>query len=153
MLSVKVDRLLRTELHLSLQSSMFWVDSQAVLKYIASDSARFHTFVANRVAFIREKTNIQQWKFIESKHNPADDASRGLSAQKFLDSKRWLCGPQFLWEQKHTWPTKSIDSESLPHDDPEVKCPIICNVAIQDPLSPTNKFHNFSLSSQIGPGY
>lgn len=142
-LSVKVDKLLRTELHLPLQSSMFWVDSQAVLKYIASDSARFYTFVANRVAFIRENTSIQQWKFIESKHNPADDASRGLSAQKFLDNKRWLCGPPFLWEPNHTWPTKGIDSESLPHDDPEVKCPIACNVVIQDPLSPTNKLLSF----------
>ena len=143
LLSVKVDRLLRAELHLPLQTSMFWVDSQAVLKYIASDSARFHTFVANRVAFIRENTNIQQWKFIEGKHNPADDASRGLSAKKFLDSKRWLRGPQFLWKQNHTWPTMNIDSDPLSHDDPEVKCAIVCNAVTQDPSNPTNKLLSY----------
>ncbi|XP_049331748.1 uncharacterized protein LOC111197647 [Astyanax mexicanus] len=142
-LSVKVDRLLRAELHLPLQTSMFWVDSQAVLKYIGSDSARFHTFVANRVAFIRVNTNIQQWKFIESKHNPADDASRGLSAKKFLDNKRWLRGPQFLWEQNHTWPTMNIDSEPLSHDDPEVKRSIVCSAVIQDQSNPSNKLLSY----------
>lgn len=46
-LSVKVDKMLRSELQLPLNNSLFWTDSQAVLKYIANDSARFHTYVAN----------------------------------------------------------------------------------------------------------
>lgn len=110
-----------------------------MLKYIASDSARFHTFVANRVSFIRENTSGQQWKFINSKHNPADDASRGLSVQKFLDNRRWLSGPEFLWREKYTWPTEAFNTESLPHDDPEVKVMITCNAVNQGPSSPTNR--------------
>ena len=39
-LSVGLDKLLNAELHLPIQSSTFWVDSQAALKYIANDSAR-----------------------------------------------------------------------------------------------------------------
>ncbi|KAL0177460.1 hypothetical protein M9458_026354, partial [Cirrhinus mrigala] len=142
-LSIKVDKLLKAELHLILQSSQFWIDSQAVLKYIANDSARFHTFVANRVSFIRENSSVQQWKFINSKNNPADDASRGLSVQKFLDNQRWIHGPEFLWKQKHTWPADCTEAVSLSQDDPEVKhCPVVCNV-IQDAASPTHKLLTF----------
>ncbi|KAL7870670.1 hypothetical protein SRHO_G00081670 [Serrasalmus rhombeus] len=51
-LLVKVDRMLRRELHVDLKASVFWTESQTVLKYIANDSARFKTFVANRVLLI-----------------------------------------------------------------------------------------------------
>ncbi|KAK0134727.1 hypothetical protein N1851_029616 [Merluccius polli] len=138
-LSVRLDKLLNAELHLPIQNSTFWVDSQAVLKYIANDSARFHTFVANRVSFIRENSSVQQWKFIESKHNPADEASRGLSVQKFLDNRQWICGPEFLWKPMHSWPTEA-GNLSLSVDDPEVKgLPLVCNAVSQDMPSPTFK--------------
>ncbi|KAL7880992.1 hypothetical protein SRHO_G00032460 [Serrasalmus rhombeus] len=42
-LLVKVDRMLRRELHVDLKASVFWTDSQTVLKNIANDSARFKT--------------------------------------------------------------------------------------------------------------
>jgi len=52
-LAVRVDDMLRKELQLKLEKSVFWTDSITVLKYIASETRRFHTFVANRTAFIR----------------------------------------------------------------------------------------------------
>ena len=51
--SVKLDEALRRELTMDLGISTFWTDSQIVLQYIKSNSKRFHTFVANRVAAIR----------------------------------------------------------------------------------------------------
>lgn len=116
-LSVKLDKLFKAELHLIFQSSQFWIDSQAVLKHIANDSVRFPTFVANRVSFIRENSSVQQWKFI---NNPADDASRGLSVQTFLDNERWIYGPECLWKPRHTWPADCTEAFSLSQDDPEV---------------------------------
>lgn len=38
-LSVKVDKMLQSELQLPSENSLFWTDSQAVLKYIANDGA------------------------------------------------------------------------------------------------------------------
>lgn len=90
-LSVKVDKMLQSEVQLPLKNSLFWTDSQAVLKYIANDCVRFHTYVAKRVSFIRENTSTQQWRHVSSKDNPADDASRGLSVPVFLERKRWIC--------------------------------------------------------------
>ncbi len=55
-LAVHVDRMLRAELQLQLENSFFWTDSTSVLKYIKNKDWCFQTFVANRVATIRDAT-------------------------------------------------------------------------------------------------
>lgn len=103
-LLVKVDRMLRRELHLDIKPSVFWTDSQTVLKYIANDKARFKTYVANRVSLIRDNTEVPQWRYVASKENPADDSSRVMSARKFMEQMRWLHAPEFLWKPEESWP-------------------------------------------------
>ena len=76
--AVGVDRMLRKELDITLNSSTFWTDSQTVLKYVANKDTRFCTFVANRISVIRENIDVTQWKFIGTKLKPADLASRGV---------------------------------------------------------------------------
>lgn len=71
-----------------------------VLRYIQNETKRFHTFVANRVAAIRDSTDVVQWRHIESSLNPADEASRGLGAEEFLACERWLKGPDFLLKEE-----------------------------------------------------
>ena len=94
--AVRLNKMLEDELDDPIHGVFFWTDSTAVLKYISNDSARLHTFVANRVQVIREASDVSQWRYIETKVNPADDASRGLEVNKFLKSQRWLNGPEFL---------------------------------------------------------
>ena len=60
-LSIKVDGLLKRELELPVIQTYFWSDSEIVLKYINNESRRFHVFVANRISFIRQHTDQQQW--------------------------------------------------------------------------------------------
>ena len=52
----------------------FWADIQKVLGYIRNNSKRFRMFVANRVNQIQQNTNVEQWSYVSSKKNPADDA-------------------------------------------------------------------------------
>jgi Pao retrotransposon peptidase len=60
-LAVKMDELIYGELDASLlQKSVVWTDSTVVLQYINSIDKRFHTFVANRVAVIHERTEPSQ---------------------------------------------------------------------------------------------
>ena len=59
--------------------------------------------------------------FEDTKQNPADDASRGLLGDVFLNNQRWLNGPEFLVQSKETWPRRPIGSETISADDPEVK--------------------------------
>ena len=83
-LAVKVDKMLRSELEYEIQESVFWTDSTIVLRYIANQDKRFHTFVANRVSSILDASVPAQWRHVPSELNPADDASRGLSMDELL---------------------------------------------------------------------
>lgn len=96
-LSVKLDRMLKAELPSQTDKSVFWSDSTSVLKYISNDHSRFHTYVANRTSRIREATKVSQWKYGGTRLNPADDCTRGASAERFMKNPRWIRGPEFLW--------------------------------------------------------
>jgi hypothetical protein len=120
LVSVKVSNyLLHQELNYEGIVDIFWTDSKVVLRYINNDAKRFHIFVANRVQQIRECTNPNQWRYIESKENPADESSRGLSAQELICKPCWLSGPAFLWNPEIN--TSTIESPPLSEDDPKVK--------------------------------
>lgn len=45
---------------MTLQESVFWADSTSVLKYIRNKTARFKTFVANRVSEILRMSSLSQ---------------------------------------------------------------------------------------------
>ena len=117
-IAVKVSCKLRDELQMKIDNEYFWCDSQVVLAYINSDARRFHVFVANRVQFIREHTEVKQWQYVSTKDNPADYASRGLTATE-LSTSSWLRGPDFLWQSDLVISTP--DKPSLILGDPEVK--------------------------------
>ena len=118
--AVRVDSMLRRELQID-ANSYFWTDSTSVLRYVNNKTARFHTFVANRVTVITEATRAEQWKYVPTNLNPADDCSRGISVKKFLNRSRWIRGPEFLWGPESQWPTNILEEESDVLDDPEIK--------------------------------
>ncbi|KAL0164586.1 hypothetical protein M9458_040339, partial [Cirrhinus mrigala] len=120
MVAVKIDRMLKEELEVPLLESVFWTDSTTVLKYIVNNALRFKTFVANRVSFIREATTSSQWKYVNTSQNPADQASRGLKIQSFMESKSWFQGPSFLRKEVE-WPKQPEQWPSLTEEDVEVK--------------------------------
>ena len=95
-LSVKMACLLKKELNLGEVAKWFWTDSKVVLGYIKNDVRRFKTFVANRIQKIRENTEVREWQYIPTRENPADDASRGLNAERVDSGSRWFQGPLFL---------------------------------------------------------
>lgn len=94
--AVKMDRLMRKDLELELEESIFWTDSTAVLKYLNSEGTRFKTFVANRISAILKHSRASQWRYVSTTLNPADHVSRGQTVKAFLTNKSWLSGPGFL---------------------------------------------------------
>jgi hypothetical protein len=103
--AIRVDKMLRKELDLKLDKSIFFTDSTAVLKYIRNKTTRFKTFVANRLQIIHDGSDPSQWGYIDTKLNPADHVSRGLWANDLLNCNCWLRGPEFLWKPMVDWPT------------------------------------------------
>lgn len=100
--------------------TFFWTDSMSVLRYLWNTSTRFQTFVANRVSLIQEATSHDQWRHVPSECNPADLASRGLSAGQLINSKVWISGPEFLWTDECNWP-QTPSAMPIENGDPEVK--------------------------------
>ena len=93
--------------------------------YSEKKPARFHTFVANRLAVIRDGSYISEWIFINTKFNPADHASRGQSADSLVQEEKWIKAPNFLLgleEQKPKEPL-FISAKTITENDPEMeKC-------------------------------
>lgn len=75
----------------------FWTDSMVVKAYIQNKARRFHTFVANRVQHIEDHTSPDQWCYIASEDNPADNASRGLNARQLIHNDRILIDSNALF--------------------------------------------------------
>ena len=93
-----------------------------MIGYINNETKRFHTFVANRIQQIHDHTGPQQWQYIESKSNPADSASRRLTARHLVDDdSRWLRDPNFLWSPGAYQTEVEENPQPLDSDDPEVK--------------------------------
>lgn len=108
------------ETDLEITSRVFWSDSTTVLHWLKSDPRRFKTFVAHRLAEIEDKTKPRDWRWVPTKENPADDATRDIP-RNFESSSRWFIGPDFLYKPKDEWPVSKISAEASPDDDEEWK--------------------------------
>ncbi len=64
--------------------------------------------------------------YVNSELNPADHASRGMTADKFIKCQNWISGPVFDKRQQH-WPV-SPDMREIQKSDIEIKCEVNVNV-------------------------
>ena len=93
--AVKLGSIVTRELRLDGVPTLYWTDSMIVVYYLHNVTARYSTYVANRLTVIREHSETRQWNHVKGTHNPADHGTRGLKAN---DSRwdSWFHGPLFL---------------------------------------------------------
>ncbi|XP_068720844.1 uncharacterized protein [Montipora capricornis] len=113
--------MMQHESGVEVDEEFFWTDSTCVLSYIVNRDKKFQTFVVNRITTIHDETRPDQWYYVDTGSNPADDASRGLSAEELFHKNRWTNGPSFLWEAEDSWPRQPDIPVEIKEDDPEVK--------------------------------
>ena len=145
LVSVKTSSILQRELEYDQITEVYWTDSKVVIGYINNDARRFHVFVANRVQQIRDHTLPNQWKFVETDQNPADDASRGQNVQNLIENWRWWNGPEFLWKPLED--QSSLDGAEpmcISPDDPEVKKISVMTTQTQGCFSLPDRLKYFS---------
>ena len=118
--SVNVTKILQSELDYDNLWSVYYTDSEVVIGYISNDARRFHVYVGNRVQYICDRSNPEQWHHVSQKDNPADEESHSLTASQLLSNKRWLSGPHFLWKANVPLLNKKEPAQ-LTSDDAEVK--------------------------------
>lgn len=93
-------------LTLNIDRRQIWTDSSTVLSWLGSDNRKYHQFVAHRVGEIFETTNLTEWRWIPSKQNVADEATKWSKPPSFQNTSRWFSGPEFLKLPKSEWPAK-----------------------------------------------
>lgn len=150
--SIRVGELLKREVDGN-PEFVYHTDSTTVLRYIPNEQQRFHVFVANRVQLIRDHSSPSQWKYVDTRENPADDASRGLDGLALIAGQRWLQGPRFLWKPESEWPHQPLAVSQVPDDDPEVKRTTAAStnaVIVDQSAGATNKLiYHFSDWNQL----
>lgn len=79
-----------------------WTDSTITLAWLKQHPSTWNIYVANRVAEISLPSI--RWSHISSKLNPADCASRGVSATELASHELWWSGPSWLKKASASWP-------------------------------------------------
>ena len=95
----------------------------------------------NRIQRIRSSTNPDQWAHVSSENNPADYASRGLTAEQ-LKSSNWFSGPEFLWQQE--LPHREGKVGEVSDEDPELRKATVLNTKAKEDRSLLNRLEKFS---------
>lgn len=96
---------LQVELTLPIRKVILWSDSTTVLHWIRSESCRYNVFVGTRVAEIQSLTDVNNWRYVDSVNNPADDVTWGKTLKELSRPHRWHQGPDFLRHTEDHWPT------------------------------------------------
>lgn len=82
--------------------TVMWSDSQIVLHWLTS-TKQLKRFVRNRVEEIRKLIDTENWRYCPTNDNPADLLTRGLTADKFMQNRLWMRGPEWLTRETE-WP-------------------------------------------------
>lgn len=111
-LLAKLTRYTLDQLKLKNVPVYLWTDSSVSHVWIRSHPSRWKEFVRNRVVIIQETVPRAQWRYVPGKDNPADCASRGLSAAQLKIKTIWWNGPSWLKDTCETWPTLNVNLDS-----------------------------------------
>ncbi|XP_066597121.1 uncharacterized protein [Prorops nasuta] len=87
---------------------MAWSDSRDVLAWIRKHPAHWKVFVANRVSYIQTELPSAVSKYVPTRDNPADLATRGIDPIVLKDSQIWWHGPKWLKFSNQHWPEQPI---------------------------------------------
>ena len=108
-----------------------WTDSSVVLSWLKGGTGRWKTWVSNRVRQVTAAFPASSFRHVPGTDNPADLATRGISAAACVSSSLWRHGPAWLMLPETEWPSRlftlsdaeatALDREARPQhkQDPE----------------------------------
>jgi ribonuclease HI len=127
LIGIRCLKLVKGEVKLPFSGVLLWTDSQCVLKCITT-SKDLSVFVKNRIVEIKSEEGIQ-FKYVPSKQNPADLATRGRSVESLRNDNLWWHGPEWLtetdseWNRKQSTPDKTTEEMKFKSELKKTKTP------------------------------
>lgn len=98
---------IKINLKIQIRKFVFWTDSTCVLAWIHSDHRKYRPYVAARIGEILETTSSNDWRYVPSNCNVADEATR-LKIVTPVSQCRWYNGPSFLYNEECEWPINKV---------------------------------------------
>ncbi|XP_055584715.1 uncharacterized protein LOC129737580 [Uranotaenia lowii] len=90
-----------------INKTILWTDSKAVYSWVRSERRKYKEFVAHRVGQILAVSNPEDWRWVPSKQNAADDLTKWGKTTEICSESRWFRGPDFLYLSEEYWPAQN----------------------------------------------
>ncbi|XP_062538818.1 uncharacterized protein LOC134207116 [Armigeres subalbatus] len=95
---------------LQVTKRVLWTDSRTVLAWLNSDHRKYHQFVGFRIAEILTTTEVDEWRWIPTKINVADLATKWGTGPDLSGNGVWFHGPEFLRQPEELWPQQQREN-------------------------------------------
>lgn len=129
-------------LKLRINDIVLWTDSQIVLDWLDDHPRRWPVFVANRTSAILTEHSRERWRHVPSELNPADPASRGVTATELAHLDMWWNGPSFLLEPVELWPVQKLREVS--REEVKHSISLLSRVVVENSMLSINFIEKFS---------
>ncbi|XP_055623419.1 uncharacterized protein LOC129766842 [Toxorhynchites rutilus septentrionalis] len=117
---------------------VLWSDSATVLAWLRADHRRYKQYVACRVGELLSITEVAQWRWVPSKLNPADAATKWGKNPCPGTGDVWFKGPEFLQQPEENWPKQT--TTSIPPEEELRPCYIIQQSLVPEAIVEFTRF-------------
>ncbi|XP_062557946.1 uncharacterized protein LOC134222813 [Armigeres subalbatus] len=129
-IGTRLSRTVLDSLSFNVSKLFYHSDSQDVICWLYSDHRRYTPFVACRVSEILEATELDQWRWVPTKLNVADEGTKWGKLPDMTTDSRWFNGPQFLQQPEKEWPSQLARNSQT---DTELRPRLLTHHAISSP--------------------
>ncbi|XP_055527363.1 uncharacterized protein LOC129719984 [Wyeomyia smithii] len=86
-LGTKLAKYVQDQHSVSIAKHFFWTDSTTSLSWIRADPHNYRPFVAHRIGEILDSSSVAEWRWVPSRLNPADEATKWGKGPYFSNNK------------------------------------------------------------------
>ena len=112
LIAARIVKTIAQEIKTPISNISLWSDSTTVLKYIKNGETQFEIYVLRRTHEINSITNSENWNYIESNLNVADDLTKCINLAQFDNSHRCFNAPDFLYNNSENYVFKKRMKQS-----------------------------------------
>ncbi|XP_062542194.1 uncharacterized protein LOC134210182 [Armigeres subalbatus] len=109
-IGARLAKAITNALSFPINERFYWTDARDVLCWLRSDHRRYSPYVGWRVSEILDLTEVTNWRWVSSKNNVADEATKWTQTPNLSSNSRWFKGPEFIWQSSETWPTEPFNT-------------------------------------------